>query len=45
MDNVLGEPLLFVNKLSVISSWKLCFFLWPEPCEYWVFDWLELVLL
>jgi hypothetical protein len=34
--NVLGEPLFLVNMLSVISSWKLCFFLCPDPNEYYV---------
>jgi hypothetical protein len=32
--SVLGEPRFLVKRLSVMSSWKLCFFLCPEPSEY-----------
>ena len=34
--SVFGEPLLLVKSVSVTSSWKLCFFLLPEPNEYCV---------
>lgn len=43
--NVLGDPLLLVKSDSVISCWKDCFFLCPDPYEYCVLDSVDVLLL